>query len=57
MGIDSRKEKVLLSLMGKCLYIIECGGLGINKLRNVNISLLYKWLWELGDGVDKLWKR
>lgn len=33
------------------------GGLGIRRLRGVNISLFCKWLWQLKDGTDILWKR
>lgn len=36
---------------------LEWGSLGIKRLRDVNISLLCKWLWELGNGENKLWKR
>lgn len=26
-------------------------------IKDINILLLCKWLWALGDGKDELWKR
>lgn len=30
---------------------MDWGGLGIRRIKDVNFSLLCKWLWELGAGV------
>lgn len=33
------------------------GGLGIKRLKDLNMALLCKWLWNLGNGEDRLWKK
>ncbi|KAF5192483.1 hypothetical protein FRX31_017930 [Thalictrum thalictroides] len=32
------------------------GGLGIRMIKEVNVSLLGKWLWRLADNEEGLWK-
>ena len=32
------------------------GGLGIRPLKQMNLALLGKWLWRIGEGLDGLWR-
>lgn len=32
------------------------GGLGFRPLKNMNLALLGKWLWRIGENVVSLWK-
>lgn len=57
MGINGRKEKIPFAIVGQSMPTFRMGGLGIRRLSEINISLLCKWLWALGDGKEKLWKR
>lgn len=53
-GSTIEKKKYHLLSWDKVCTPVECGGLGICKRRYVNISLLCKWLWELGNEEEKL---
>ena len=33
------------------------GGLGIRPLQEMNLALLGKWLWRIGDDSHSLWKQ
>lgn len=50
-----KKKFHLLSWESMCLPL-GWGGLDINILRDINISLLCKWLWNPGNGEKTLWK-
>lgn len=52
-----KKKKFCLLVWDKIFVSLKCGGLGIRRIRDVNISFLCKWLWEFGIGGDCLWKR
>lgn len=52
-GSSEVKRKFHLLEWKQVCISMDWGGLGIRNLRDVNTSLLCKWLWELGDGGDK----
>lgn len=56
-GSSTGKKKYHLLCWNKVCTPLGCGGLGINRLRDVNISLLCKWLWDFGNGEEKIWRR
>lgn len=57
LGVHHGKKKFDLLAWDKlCIPITWCG-LRINSLSDINVSLLCKWLWELGRGEKRLWKR
>lgn len=54
-GTSEGKRKLhLVSFEGVCLPR-ELGGLGIKRVREINLSLLCKWFWRLNE--DCLWVR
>ena len=39
----------------KVFWLVEVGGLGIQRIRLFNQALLRKWLWHFGNEVTHLW--
>ncbi|CAL5385255.1 unnamed protein product [Camellia sinensis] len=36
---------------------MDLGGLGIKRIKDINVSLLFKWWWKFGCEVNALWRR
>lgn len=51
------EKNVPFIIMGKSLLAIKMGQSWHKKSKRVKVSLLWKWVWELGNGEDNLWKR
>lgn len=51
------KEKYHLVKWDLVCKSMEEGDLGIRSLKELNATLLGKWLWRLGDGSASLWKQ
>lgn len=49
---EGRKNYHLVAFEGLC-WPFDLGGLGLKRLREINISLLCKWFWRLRE--DCLW--
>lgn len=56
-GSTSEKRQFHLISWEQICILLKFGGLGLRRLRDVNVSLLCKWLWALGSEENKLWKR
>lgn len=56
-GSTEEKKKFHLIAWDEVCVGVNWGGLGIRRLRDVNVSLLSKWLWNIGIDDGKLWKR
>lgn len=56
-GLTLEKKKVHLIPWEHICTDVDWGGLGIKSVGYVNVSLLCKWLWLIGYGDDRLWKR
>ena len=39
------------------MWLVEAGGLGIQKIGLFNQTLLGKWLWQFGNEVTRLWRQ
>lgn len=49
---DGKRKMHLVAFEGVCLPI-ELGGLGLKRVREINLSLLCKWFWRIRE--DHLW--
>ena len=49
--------KFLLVAWEKVVWLMEAGGLGIQKIGLFNQTLLEKWLWRFGNEVTCLWRQ
>ena len=56
-GTTEEKKQFHLVRWEEVCIGMDRGGLGIKNLREVNISLMCKWLWKLGEEGNPLWKR
>ena len=56
-GDTDLKRKVHLVNWGCVTLKKEQGGVGIRRLREMNVSLLLKWWWKFGVERNSLWKR
>ncbi|KAL5728306.1 hypothetical protein ACHQM5_001405 [Ranunculus cassubicifolius] len=56
-GKKGGRRKIHLLSWNKICLPLGWGGLGVRRLKDVNVSLLSKWLWWFGEGDGKLWRR
>lgn len=49
---EEKKKFDLISWEQICTYL-KYGGLGLKRLKDANVFLLYKWLWDLGKASEK----
>ena len=47
----SNKRKYYMVKWGKVCRSKKKGGLGVKDLHKQNLSLLFKWWWEIGDEI------
>lgn len=57
MGKSKEGNGLHLVAWNKVCKPKQHGGLGINKVRNINKALLSKWLWRFGPERDNLWRK
>ena len=55
-GASEDVFKYALVAWYKVCLPIECGGLGIRRVRLFNKALLGKWLWRFGKENHRLWR-
>ena len=56
-GRSNNVFKFLLVAWGKVVWLVEAGGLGIQKIGLFSQALLEKWLWRFGNEVTRLWRQ
>ena len=56
-GRSNNVFKFLLVAWGKVVWLVEAGGLGIQKIGLFSQALLEKWLWRFGNEVTHLWRQ
>ncbi|KAL5725053.1 hypothetical protein ACHQM5_008240 [Ranunculus cassubicifolius] len=56
-GSSAGKRKIHLVSWEDVCIPKEFGGLGLRRIVDINVSLLCKWLWEIGTEEQVLWKR
>lgn len=56
-GSTMEKQKFHLISWEQICISLDCGGLGLKKIKDINTALLCKWIWNIGDGDTKLCKR
>lgn len=55
-GSTVKQRKFHLLAWEKVCVELDWGGLGIKRIRDINVLLICKLLWELGNGENKPWK-
>lgn len=55
-GSDLKRRRVHLVKWSEVSKGMDVGGLGIRRLRDVNLCLLAKWWWKFGALDNVLWK-
>ena len=56
-GGNGLKRKVHLMKWAEVTKNMDLGGLGIKRIKDINVSLLFKWWWIFGCEVNALWRR
>ncbi|MFS7958360.1 putative RNA-directed DNA polymerase [Helianthus anomalus] len=55
-GGDDRYRKLHWVAWDRVTTPIDMGGLGLSKLKEINIALMSKWIWRFRNDENSLWK-